>query len=541
VAVVTENGTAKLAGRREWIALAVLCLPTMLVMLDLNVVILALPHISTALHASVTQGLWLTDIYGFLIAGFLVTMGRIGDRVGYRNLLLVGSLAFGVLSIFAAYSSSAGEMIAIRALLGIAGATIMPSILALIRNMFPDPKQMGGAMGIWSMAMVVGISLGPTLGGLLLNSFWWGSIFLIAVPVMVLLLATGPFLLPNIKSDSPGKLDFLSVGLSLATILPIIYGLKELARNGWAWSSFIVLVAGIVIGVIFVTRQRRLAYPLLDLRLFAVRAVSGALVLNLLAGTVLGGNGLLMTLHLQLVEGYSPLVAALWLLLPSVIVIFGIQVAMQLTKKIKPNAVLAGGTLVGAAGMVVLTQVNAVGGMVVLMIGVCIVFAGVAPVNMLSNQLVMLSAPPEKAGSAGSLGTTSGELGTAFGIAAIGSLATVFYQAHLTVPAGVPAGAASAANDSLASATSAASSLGGSAGQDLLSAAREAFTLAYNNVAIVLAVLFVVLAVIAYTTLKQIPAFGAPPAPPADAETETAVSTSDASGEGDDASETVRT
>jgi DHA2 family multidrug resistance protein-like MFS transporter len=391
---------------------------------------------------------------------------------------------------------------------------------------------MGAAMGVWSTAMVVGISLGPTLGGLLLNSFWWGSIFLIAVPVMVLLLVTGPFLLPNIRSGAPGKLDFFSVLLSLATILPVIYGLKELARNGWAVWPFVVLVLGIGIGIGFVVRQRRLQDPLLDLGLFGVRTVAGALVLNLLAGAVLGGNGMLMTLHLQLVEGYSALGAALWLLLPSVLVIFGIQIATQLTKKIKPATVLAAGTLVGAIGMVVLTQVSAVGGMVVLMIGVCIVFIGVAPVNMLSNQLVMMTAPPEKAGSAGSLGTTSGELGTALGIATIGSLATVFYQAHLTIPAGVPAGAAAAANDSLASATSAASSLPESIGQSLLSAAREAFTLAYNNTAIVLAVLFVGLAVIAATTLKQIPAFGAPPAPPADAEA------AGASGEGDDAPET---
>ncbi len=528
---MTDTGTAKLAGRREWIALAVLCLPTMLVMLDLNVVILALPHISAAVDANATEGLWLTDIYGFLIAGFLVAMGRLGDRIGYRNLLLAGSLAFGVLSVLAAYSSSAGELITIRALLGIAGATIMPSILALIRNMFTDPKQMGAAMGIWSMAMVVGISLGPTLGGLLLNSFWWGSIFLIAVPVMLLLLVTGPGLLPNIKSESPGKMDLFSVVLSLATILPVIYGLKELARNGWETFPFISLVFGVLVGVIFIVRQRKLADPLLDVSLFAVRAVSGALVLNLLAGAVLGGNGMMMTLQLQLVEGYSALAAALWLLIPSVLVIFGIQVAMQLTKKIKPSVVLAGGTLVGAAGMVVLTQVDAVGGMAVLMIGVSIVFAGVAPVNMLSNQLVMLSAPPEKAGSAGSLGTTSGELGTALGIASIGSLATVFYQSNLTVPAGTPADATVAANDSLAAATSAAGTLPGNLGQDLLNAGREAFTVAYNNIAIILAVLFVGLAVVAFTTLKQIPAFGAQQAPPAEAETP-------AGAEGDDAPET---
>ena len=516
---MTDIGTPELAGRREWIALAVLCLPTMLVMLDLNVVILALPHITTALDASVNQGLWITDIYGFLIAGFLVSMGRLGDRIGYRNLLLGGSFAFGVLSAVAAFATSAGELITIRALLGVAGATIMPSILALIRNMFTDQAQAGKAMGIWSMAMVLGISLGPTLGGVLLNSFSWGAIFLLAVPVMLLLLATGPFLLPNLRSTAPGRVDLVSVALSLATLLPAIYGLKELARNGWETFPFISLVVGVAFGIAFVTRQRRLADPLLDLRLFAIPAVAGALVVNLLAGFVLGGNGLLMTTHLQLVEGYSALGAALWLLIPSALVLVGMNVAMGLTKKIRPAVVLAGGIIVGAIGMVVLTQLSPVGGLVVLMVGVSIVFLGIAPVNMLSNQLVMFAAPQEKAGSAGSLGTTSGELGTALGIAVIGSLTTVFYQLHLAVPAGVPADSASAATDSIAAATDASGSLPAAVGQDLLTAAQSAYTLAYNNVAVVLAAMFVGLAVVAYTTLKAIPAFGAgAQAPPAGAE-----------------------
>lgn len=509
IEVVTESGSVPLAGRREWLGLAVLCLPTMLVMLDLNVVILALPHLTSALDASVTQGLWITDIYGFLIAGFLVTMGRLGDRIGYRQLLLVGVGAFGLLSVLAAYSSSAEMLIAVRALLGVAGATVMPCILALIRNMFPNPKQMGAAMGIWSTALVVGISGGPTLGGALLNSFWWGSIFLIAVPVAVLVLAVGPALLPKSESTGAGRLDFASVALSLAAILPVIYGLKELARSGWAVVPIVVLLLGLAIGVVFVRRQRRLDDPLLDLGLFGIPALGGALTVNLAAGAILGGNGLLMTLHLQLVEGLSPLATALWLLMPSVIVVFGIQVAMQLTKTIPPAKVLIGGSLVAAVGMVVLTQIDAVNGLALLMVGVCVVFAGISPVNMLSNHLVMASAPPEKAGSAGSLSTTSGELGTALGIAAFGSLTTVFYQGALTVPAQVPPGAAATATDGLANAATAAQQLPNPVGQELLAAAQGAFNTAYNSVAAVCVVLFVGLGVLIYATLRHIPAFGA--------------------------------
>ena len=231
---MAETGTVPLAGRREWIGLAVLTLPTMVAMLDLNVVILALPHLGAALRAGSSEQLWITDIYGFLIAGFLVTMGRLGDRIGYRRLLLSGAGAFAVLSVAAAYSTSPELLIAVRALLGIAAATIMPMTLALIRNMFRDTKQMATAVGLWSMAMMAGISLGPAVGGLLLNSFWWGSVFLIAVPVMVVLLALGPALLPESRNPNSGRLDFVSVALSLAAILPLIYGLKELARSGLA-------------------------------------------------------------------------------------------------------------------------------------------------------------------------------------------------------------------------------------------------------------------------------------------------------------------
>jgi MFS transporter, DHA2 family, multidrug resistance protein len=519
---VTLGGSVPLAGRREWLGLAVLCLPTMLVMLDLNVVILALPHLTEGLSANVTQGLWITDIYGFLIAGFLVTMGRLGDRIGYRRLLLTGATAFGALSVVAAYSSSAEMLIVVRALLGVAGATVMPSILALIKNMFPNPKQMGAAMGVWSTALVVGIAGGPTLGGALLNSFWWGSIFLIAVPVTVLLLVTGPFLLPASQPSGSGRLDLVSVGLSLAAILPVIYGLKELARSGWALVPVVVLLVGLVIGVGFVRRQRRLADPLLDLGLFAIPALGGALTINLLAGAILGGNGLLMTLHLQLVEGLSPLATALWLLLPSVIVVFGIQVAMQLTKKNRPASVLLGGSAIAAVGMLVLTQLEPVGGLAVLMIGVCIVFAGVSPVNMLSNHLVMASAPPDKAGSAGSLSTTSGELGTALGIAGIGSLATVFYQGHLNIPAQIPPDQAQAATDGIANAATAALQLSPALAQDLITATRDAFTNAYTNVAVVCVGLFIALGIIIYTTLRHIPAFGAPqPQEPTPAEHDT--------------------
>ncbi|MEX5721698.1 MFS transporter [Geodermatophilus maliterrae] len=483
----------------------------MLAMLDLSVVILALPQLGASLGANGVEELWITDVYGFLIAGFLVTMGRLGDRIGRRRLLLVGVAAFGLLSVLAVFSTGPEMMIVIRALLGVAGATIMPSTLALLRTMFPDPKQMGAAMGIWSTAMIAGISLGPVVGGLLLNSFWWGSVFLIAVPVTVLLLVAGPFLLPESRHEGSEPLDLLSVVLSLAAILPLVYGLKELARSGWTLGAVAAIVVGAAVGIAFARRQRELRDPLLDLRLFALPAVGGSLGLYLLVGVVQGGNALLMTQHLQLVEALSPLATALWLLLPSVIVVLGIQITMKLVTTVRPAAVLIGGVLVAALGMLVLTRVGPVDGFGTVMLGICLVFLGVSPVGVLSNQLVMMSAPPERAGSAGSLSTTAGELGTALGIASLGSVAAAVYHSTITVPGETPADAAGAAEDSIVGAATAAPRLSPETRDALVTAAREAFTQGYNVVAVLCAVLFVLLAGLVWATLRRIPPVGAPP------------------------------
>ncbi|WP_051366092.1 MFS transporter [Hamadaea tsunoensis] len=508
---MAETGTVPPAGRREWIGLAVLTLPTMVAMLDLNVVILALPHLGAALRAGSSEQLWITDIYGFLIAGFLVTMGRLGDRIGHRRLLLTGAGAFAALSVAAAYTTSPEQLIAMRALLGIAGATIMPMTLALIRNMFKDARQMATAVGLWSMAMMAGISLGPAVGGLLLNSFWWGSVFLISVPVMVVLLAVGPALLPESRHPTSGRLDLVSVALSLAAVLPLIYGLKELARSGLAVTSVVACAVGATMGTVFVRRQRRLAEPLLDLSLFGTRAIGGGLALYLLAGLALSGCGLLLSQHLQLVEGLSPLTAALWMLAPAAVMVIGIQIVMRVAKRVRPGSILTVGMLIAAAGMVVLTQVDAVAGLPTLMLGVGIVFAGVNAVPALTNQLVMQSAPPHKAGSVGSLSTTAGELGSALGIAGLGSLATLFYQGHVQVPAQVAADTATAANESIAGAIAAARQLPSDVGNDLLTAARATFSTAFTQVAGLCAVVFLALAVLAFVTLRDVPLIGTQP------------------------------
>jgi len=506
-ATVPEDVKAPLAGTRQWLGLAVLTVPTMLAMLDLNVVILALPRLSAALSATSTQSLWITDIYGFLIAGFLVSMGRVGDRFGYRKVLFIGAAAFATLSLLAAYSRSADQLIAIRALLGIAGATLMPSILALIKHMFPNKKQMSTAMAVWSTAMMFGIAFGPAVGGLLLNQFWWGSIFLIGVPVMLLLLATGPLLLPEVRGGENARLDYLSVVLSLLTLLPIIYGLTELARSGWEVLPIVAVVAGLVFGLIFVRRQRTLPDPLLDLELFKIPAVGGALVLYLGAGALQGGTGFMMAQHMQLVEGYSPLRTALWLLVPTVVVAVGIQLSVNTAKKVRPVFVLCVGTVIAAIGMALLTQVD-VGGLTMLVVGLCVLFLGTSSVPVLCNQLVMQEAPKDRAGSAASLTTTAGDLGTAIGIAFLGSLGTLFYHQQLKVPDGVSPADSDVAHESLSRAAVVAQSVGGSVGNALLTAGREAFNAAFNTATGICAVVFLVLTVFVYFTMKSIQPIG---------------------------------
>jgi DHA2 family multidrug resistance protein-like MFS transporter len=496
------------AGAREWIGLAVLSLPTMVVFLDLTVMFLALPHITVSLGASALQSLWTVDIYSFLIAGSLVAMGRLGDRVGRRKLLLIGAGAFGLLSIGAAFSTSPAMLIAMRAGLGVAGATFMPCTLALIRTMFPDPKQMAKAMAIWSTVGMAGLCLGPSVGGLLLNSFWWGSVFLIAVPLMGLLLLTGKVLLPESRDENAARLDFASVALSLVAILAVIYGLKELARNGWSPVPAVACVVGVLLGVLFVRRQGHLADPLLDMSLFRIPAVAGALTLFMVTGIALAGSGLLVSQYLQLVQGLSPFVSALWLIVPSLVAIVGVQLSIPLATRLRPSWVLIGGLLTSAVGMAVISRAPSAGGLAVLVVGLCIIYAGVSAVPAISNQLTMLATPPERSGSAGSLSTTSGELGNALGIAAIGSLSTVLYTSWVAVPPGVPAGASAAAKEDLAGAVATSGTLPAPLGDQLVTAARETFTSALSTVAIGCAITLVALTVVVYATMRHVKPIG---------------------------------
>ena len=497
--------TTPRAGRREWIGLAVLMLPTLLIAMDLTVLHLAVPHLSEDLKPSGSQLLWITDIYGFMIAGSLITMGTLGDRIGRRRLLLMGAAAFGFASVLAAFSTSAGMLIASRALLGVAGATLMPSTMSLIRNMFLDPRQRTVAIGVWVSGFSVGSAIGPLVGGALLENFWWGSVFLLGVPVMAVLLIAGPLLLPEYKDPNPGRFDLLSAALSLAAVLTVIYGLKQVAEHGLGLVPAVFIVVGLIIGAVFIQRQRTLADPLIDLRLFRVRAFSAALATYTLGIFVSFGTFLFIAQYLQLVLGLSPLQAGIWSIPGAIAFILGSNLAPRVVRHIRPAYVVAGGLIVAAIGMtlIVLTGVDS---LALIVIGNVLMSIGFGFTFSLTVDLVVSAAPPERAGAASAIAETGAEFGGALGLAVLGSLGMAVYRHQLTatMPSGVTPEVIQAVQETLGGAVATAANLPDPLGANLLKSAQEAFVQGLHINASIGVIGFIGLAIMTATMLRHI-------------------------------------
>ncbi|MEU6615577.1 MFS transporter [Streptomyces parvus] len=491
------------AGPREWLGLAVLALPTLLISLDQSVLYLALPHLAEELHPTGTQTLWIMDIYGFLIAGFLITMGTLGDRIGRRRLLMIGTVAVGLTSIAAAYSTSAETLIVTRALLGVAAATLMPSTLALISNIFTDPRQRGRAIAVWASCFMGGTALGPVVGGVLLEFFWWGSVFLLGVPVMVLLLILAPLVLPEYKDPEAGRIDLTSVLLSLVSILSIIYGLKELARHGVDPLPVAAIGAGLAVGTAFVKRQGTMEHPLLDLKLFRVTAFTAALLILMVSMLGTGGGYLFITGFLQMVEGMSPMEAGLWMVPSAVVSILAAQAAPVFAERFRLSTVVGVSLLIGTAGYAMLVFVVPVGGLPLLLAGFVIIFVGVGTFGALGTNLVVGSVPPERGGSAAALSSISGDLGNALGVATLGSLGAAVYRDTIAPPPGIPVDASEAARASMEGAVAAARQLPPEAADALMTAARAAYTSGLNTIGIACAVIGAVSAATALTLLRE--------------------------------------
>jgi MFS transporter, DHA2 family, multidrug resistance protein len=506
LAIVTSTEVPQQAGRREWIGLAVLSLACLLYVMDLTVLHLAVPAISADLAPTSAQLLWIIDIYGFFVAGSLITMGTLGDRIGRRKLLLVGATAFGLVSLLAAFSPTAESLIVSRALLGIAGATLAPSTLSLIFHMFQDPRQRSVAIGFWIGSFSAGSAIGPVLGGAMLELFWWGSVFLLALPVMAALLILGPRVLPEYRDPDAGRLDLVSAAMSVLAVLAAIYGLKEIAQDGVDAVSLLAIAAGLVVGVLFVVRQRRLADPMIDVGLFRLTRFNAALATNFLAIFVAVGYFLFVAQYLQLVVGLSPLQAGLWSLPSAIGFIIGSQVAPRVLHDVRPAYVISGGLAVAAVGLGLLASVGVEGGLVPLVAGSVVISLGLAPVFGLTTELIVGSAPPEQAGAASGISETGAELGGALGIAIMGSIGVAIYRGELVdrLPAAVPAEAVEAARDTLGSATAVAAQLPGELGAAVLTAAREAFVAGMQLSSAIAAAVGVGLAVLALVVLRNV-------------------------------------
>jgi MFS transporter, DHA2 family, multidrug resistance protein len=498
------------AGRREWVGLGVLALACVLYAMDLTVLHLAIPSLSADLQPSSAQLLWITDIYGFMVAGFLITMGTLGDRVGRRRLLMIGAAGFGLVSILAALSTSAEQLIAARALLGIAGATLAPSTLALIFAMFADPQQRARAIGVWIAAFSAGGAIGPVAGGVLLERLWWGSVFLLAVPVMALLLVLGPRVLPEYRDPQAGRLDLLSAVMSLVAVLAVVFGLKQVAQDGPGPLPLVAVAVGLAVGVGFARRQLTLADPMLDLRLFRTTVFNAALATNFLGIFIAVGYFLFVAQYLQLVLGLSPLEAGLWSLPSAAGFIVGSNLAPRLLRRVRPAFVIGAGLGLAAVGLGVLTQVGGSrdADLAVLVGASLLVSLGLAPVFGSTTDLIVSSAPPERAGAASGISETSAELGGALGIAILGSIGVAVYRGELaaSLPAGIPAEVAAVTRDTLGGAVGVAVQLPGGAGGALLAVAREAFVQGMQLTVTLSAVLAVGVAVMATFLLRAVPA-----------------------------------
>ncbi|WP_337661908.1 MFS transporter [Actinoalloteichus sp. AHMU CJ021] len=480
-------------GRREWAALAVLSLPTLVLAMDITVLHLAVPALSADLDPTGTQLLWILDVYGFVVAGFLLVMGALGDRIGRRRLLMVGAAAFAVVSVLAAFSSSAELLIAARALLGVAGATLMPSTLAVLTDVFRTPARRTFAVAVWMTAFTSGEAVGPLVGGLVLEFLWWGAVFLVGVPVMVLLLVVGPFVLPESAERLPGRFDLASATALLASVLSFVYGVKELASRG-GWEPLGWIAAGLVLGCLFGWRQLRTRDPLLDLRLFRRAPFSAGFVAQLLAVAAMAGSQLLVMQYLQSVLGLSPFEAGLWTL-PSVLLGIGATLlAPRLVRHSSAAPVVATGLFAAAVGATALAVTSHHLDLGSTVLGFTVLYVGVTPTLALMTDLIVGSAPRGRAGMAAGVAESGAEFGLAGGMAFIGTVASATYSSRVLSDAsgGVAVEHLQEASRTVGNAVALAQDLPPEVGTSLLDAARMAFADGMRLAATVSAVLLVV-------------------------------------------------
>ncbi|MBM7795696.1 MFS transporter [Pseudoglutamicibacter cumminsii] len=487
------------SARRRWAALALLMIVVLLVSVDNSVMVLALPEIAVALYANATEQLWVLDIYPLVLAGLLVPMGNLGDRIGRRRIMIIGAVGFAVVSGIAAFSVSPTMLIVFRALQAVFGAALMPATLSLIRNIFPDPRERTTAVAIWAATFSAGAALGPIIGGVLLNFFWWGSVLLMAVPILVPFLAGAPFLLPESKDPNPGPLDVLSILLAMATLLPLTYGIKTLPQEPWVGVGAIAFA--LVAGFVFVRRQLGADIPFLDVRLLSRKAFALPLTINLLAMFSLVGFLYYLSQHLQLIEGRSPAEAALFMLPGMAMTVVAGLAVVPVARWTGPVPAMVAGVLCSALAYGILAVFVGSGDWVP-MVAFLLIGAGAGMAETISNDFVLSAVPSEKAGAASAMSETAYEFGTVMGAAVLGGLLNALYTAKLVPPAGLSEAQGAQVASSLASAHDVAAGLPHERAAELLQAASHAFDAGVTVTATVAGVLALAVSIAVYFGLR---------------------------------------
>ena len=493
--------THQKATRRQWIALSILVLPTLLVSMDMTVTYLALPVLSAALKPTSSELLWITDIFGFFEAGLLIVMGSLGDRVGIKKMLLLGATAFTAASVFAAFAPSAFWLIVARAVMGIAGAAILPTVLSLIRNMFHNDTERTFAMGLYTTCFSSGTMLGPIIGGFLLSHFWWGSIFLMPVPLILILLAAAPALLPEFKDHRAKSIDLLSSALLILGTLAAIFGIKQIAQNGPGALPVLVVVAGVLVGVFFVKRQQKLQHPLIDLELFKIKGFFIALTALFIGLFSWAGIFLFVGQYLQSVIGISAFAAGLWMLPGALGSVLLCMLAPVAIKYFSRGRVITFGLTVLAAGIFLLCLLTT-HSLWLLVVCSFMISGGCGLTVTLGIDKVVASAPPNKAGAAAGISETSTTFGASLGVALLGCIWTAFYRNDIstTIPTGLSAHQIETVKNTIGSAVVQAKNLHN---QALLSLAKQAFVHALHITAFFSALAVVVVAVLVAVKFKD--------------------------------------
>ncbi|MFH9404560.1 MFS transporter [Streptomyces sp. NPDC017638] len=476
-AAVRQRRRAAGAGADRWVVLVVLCASLLLVALDATVLHVAVPAVTEDLRPGAVELLWIVDVYPLVCASLLILFGTLGDRVGRRRVLLLGYGLFGVASAVAAFAWSAPALVLARALLGVGGAMIMPATLSILRQVFPDRRERALAIGVWSAVAAVGAAVGPLLGGFLLEHFWWGSVFLVNIPLMLISLPVGRMLLPESRGTADGPWDVTGALLAAGGLFGAVLGVKRLG-GGQAPASlatWLPLLAGAALLLLFVRRQRRHPHPLVELRMFARPAFGTSVGCIVLAMLALVGLELVAAQYLQLVLGLSPLETGLRLLPLTVAAMAAGLAGARVLRRFGPRRMVCAGFCLTAAAVLTLTAMGGTDDPPLLLAGFVLLGFGLETTLFGAYESMLSEAPAGRAGGAAAIGETSYQLGAGIGIALLGSVMNAAYAPGLRAVPGVPQDASAAAGHSLGEAYEVAGRLGGTAGAALRRAARDSF------------------------------------------------------------------